>query len=110
MQSNFSRSEIKVVEKTINKCWRFLTMRINKAGNLDLELIWCDAFDYAHFVIYKCEGGYKIRRRIYTDNPFGCGTYLNNNRPFATLQEAMKYFENYIVWRKDSFSAQLYLG
>lgn len=105
MKSNFSVREINAVSKLIAKTANFLTMRINKCGNIDLDLRFCHAEGYAHFVLYKRENGYKIRRRVYDDNPFGTGTYLNNNRPFATIKEAMDYFERYISKRKDSLIA-----
>ncbi len=104
-RSNFSKKELNTIIKYLVKCSNFITMRINKCGNVDLDFRFCNAEGYAHFVIYKRPAGYIIRRRVYDDSPFGTGTYLNNNKPMSNLNDMMIYFTKYITKRKNSFFA-----
>ena len=103
---NFSVRELNTISKFIAKCTNFVTMRVNKCGNIDFELRFCKGEGYAHFVLYKRPEGYLFRRRVFDDCPFGTGTYLNNNKPIADLKTALRYFEVYIMRRKDSSICQ----
>lgn len=86
-RSNFTQQEIATIAKTIGSR---MNMRINKCGNIDLEY---QDDTFVHFLIYKQERGVVIRRRRMEN--WRHGTYINNNKPFASVKEAMKYFESY---------------
>jgi hypothetical protein len=92
--TNFKQNEITIIARYIGQN---MTMRINKCGNIDLEFVKPTG---VHFVVYKRTDGVYIRRRLKCDNPFGCGTYLNNGRPFPSVKDAMRYFANYKEVRK----------
>ena len=93
MTHNFTNPEIGYIAANIGPD---MITRVNKAGNIEVR---SDIDPKVYFNIYRQDRGIVIRRRL--ENPLGRhynqnGHYLNGNKPFSTLKDAVKYFKNYV--------------
>lgn len=91
MKNNFTSLEIGYITSSLAP---EMTVRINKCGNISLR----HRDDKGvQFVIHRHEDGLKLRRRIDSNSPYGVGHYLNNERPFLSVHELVRYFKDYMT-------------
>lgn len=87
----FSKAELGIIAKEMGKEF---TLRMSPQGNPILTHRQTEGNNII-FSFYKKEDGIIIRRRLGYANPFGSGNILNGGKPFATISDAMRYFNDY---------------
>lgn len=91
---NFSTREIALLARAIS-IDTSLSMRLNKYGNLDVS--HKDA-DKVHFVFYKKDGEYFVRKRNWEGDGKGFNQHggIIGNCKFSTMEDAVSFFLNHI--------------
>ena len=91
MSKNFTPSEIGTIAGNMGNEF---AMRMSPKGNPIVTHRNTQGNNII-FTFYKREDGIIIRRRLGYDNPFGSGNVLNGGKPFANINDAMRYFKTY---------------
>lgn len=87
----FSKAELGIIAKEMGKDF---TLRMSPQGNPIVTHRQTQGNNVI-FSFYKREDGIIIRRRLGYANPFGSGNVLNGGKAFATISDAMRYFNEY---------------
>ena len=93
MKSNFNPFEVSSLANAISANTN-LSMRINKYGNIDVAH---KNASEVHFVFYKRNDGYFIRRRLGVYRGISQhGGVMNGGKHFSSMKEMVAYFTNYL--------------